>query len=164
MKMTPEQYRAHQERVGREMAARDRGESACSDKAAETPGSMRSKREKKGKRVPLEHDEQKAFIEWFRLAHPGVVIFAIPNGGSRHPAEAARLKQSGVLSGVPDLFIPAWKMWIEMKRKRGGRLSQSQADMMVYLRNFGYTCLVAEGCDDAVHLVTENKPTQPPAK
>ena len=33
-------------------------------------------------------------------------MFRIPNGGSRHPAEAARLKAQGVKAGVPDLCIP----------------------------------------------------------
>src|SRR4051812_39956800 len=33
-------------------------------------------------------------------------LFAIPNGGSRHIAEAAKLVAAGVRSGVPDLMLP----------------------------------------------------------
>lgn len=32
-------------------------------------------------------------------------LFAVPNGGSRNKAEAARLKAEGVLSGVADLIL-----------------------------------------------------------
>lgn len=30
---------------------------------------------------PTEHEEQKAFVRWFRLQYPNTLIFAIPNGG-----------------------------------------------------------------------------------
>ena len=72
--------------------------------------------------LPTEHEEQREFVRWFRQNHPGVRIFAIPNGGARSITTAAKLKVEGVSAGVPDLCIPAWGMWIEMKRQKGGRV------------------------------------------
>ncbi len=46
-----------------------------------------------------EHDEQKAFVRWFRIQPPKVKIFAIPNGGHRHIKVAQKLKAEGVSAG-----------------------------------------------------------------
>jgi hypothetical protein len=43
---------------------------------------------------------------------------------------AKRLKAEGVVRGIPDLFIPQWNLWVEMKRKTGGRLSPEQKSMI----------------------------------
>ena len=63
------------------------------------------------KRIPTEHEEQRELVRWFRQGYKGVRIFAIPNGGARSIATAGRLKVEGVSPGVPDLFIPAWRLW-----------------------------------------------------
>ena len=75
---------------------------------------------------PSEHDEQVGFINWFRAKYSGVLIFAIPNGEKRAISVAKRLKAEGVVRGVPDLYVPTWNLWIEMKRASGGRLSPDQ--------------------------------------
>lgn len=103
--------------------------------------------------IPSEDHEQMMFVQWFRREYPGVRMFAIPNGGARHPAVAAKLKATGVVKGVPDLFIPAWRLWIEMKRQKGGIVSQEQKDWMAYLESNGYRCAVARGCEDGITLV-----------
>lgn len=103
--------------------------------------------------VPTEWSEQVAFVQWFRAQFPGVVIFAIPNGGARDAVTAGRLKREGVLPGVPDLYVPAWKCWIEMKRCTGGRQSPEQKDMESYLLGCGDTYLLCKGCDDAIAQV-----------
>lgn len=49
------------------------------------------------------------FIDQFLSAdiyEPCRWTFAIPNGGSRHPAEAMNLKLTGVKRGVPDVCNP----------------------------------------------------------
>lgn len=88
-----------------------------------------------------EHVEQREFVSWVRKNHPKIKIFAIPNGGPRSIASAARLKSEGVSAGVPDLFIPALKMFIEMKIP-GGKVSDSQNLWLDYLAGIGYTCCV----------------------
>ena len=92
-----------------------------------------------------EHVEQREFVSWFRKTHPGVRIFAIPNGGWRGLAAGARLKAEGVSAGVPDLFIPEWRVWVEMKRAKGGILSEKQKGWRDYLIGCGYTVIVAHG-------------------
>lgn len=99
--------------------------------------------------APSEHFEQRELVRWFRQTWPGVRIFAIPNGGARSKATAGRLKAEGVASGVPDLFVPAWRLWVEMKRSKGGSVSAEQKDWIAYLESVKYWCIVGKGADDA---------------
>ena len=70
-----------------------------------------------------------------------------------------RLKAEGVTAGVPDLFF-AWPrggyhgLWIEMKRK-GGKVSNLQAEMMSYLGNARYLTAVCYGTDEAKKTLKE---------
>lgn len=99
--------------------------------------------------MKTEHEEQRDFVQWFRRTYPGVRIFAIPNGGARGAATAGRLKAEGVSRGVPDLFVPKWRLWIEMKRERGGVLSPDQKDWHNYLCDIGQKVIVGNGFEDA---------------
>ncbi len=74
------------------------------------------------KTYPSEHDEQVGFVNWFRAKFAGVLIFAVPNGGKRSISAGKKFKAEGVVAGVPDLFVPEWNLWVEMKRASGGRL------------------------------------------
>jgi hypothetical protein len=100
--------------------------------------------------IPTEHAEQVTLVAEFERTYPNVVIFAIPNGGLRNPVVAQKLKLEGVKKGVPDLFIPAWQTWVEMKRIKGGRLSTDQKRMKQHLESYGYTVLVCNGWQDAM--------------
>lgn len=100
-------------------------------------------------RIPTEHEEQREFVSWFRRTWPGVLIFATPNGGARSQATAGRLKVEGVVAGIPDLFIPAWRLWIEMKRRKNGIVSKDQKEAIKYLASVGYSCIVCKGAEDA---------------
>ena len=51
-----------------------------------------------------EHEIQCQLVQWCEIV--GVPIVAIPNGGHRHIAVAARMKREGVRAGFPDLFVP----------------------------------------------------------
>jgi len=105
-------------------------------------------------RIPLEHEEQRELVRWFRQSWPDVRIFAIPNGGARSKATAGRLKAEGVSSGVPDLFVPAWRLWVEMKRTKGGSLSPEQKDWIKYLESVGFCCIVGKGAEDAKRQIS----------
>ena len=79
---------------------------------------------------------------------------ALPNGGSRDRREAARLTAQGVKPGVPDLFIPRAAgrfhgLFIEMKREKGGKISQHQAEWIALLRREGYAAYACPGFDNA---------------
>jgi hypothetical protein len=78
-----------------------------------------------------------------------VLIFHIPNGEQRALSVGVRLKKQGVTAGIPDLFIPAWRCFVEMKRKEGGVVSEKQRKIMEYLTRVGYTCMVSYGAEDA---------------
>jgi hypothetical protein len=92
--------------------------------------------------------EQQGLVFWFRQRFPDVVIFAIPNGGYRDMHTAKSLRLEGVLSGVPDLYIPCWKLWVEVKTKNGGVVSEAQYKMIDYLRGIGDTVFIAKGAED----------------
>jgi hypothetical protein len=110
--------------------------------------------EKRSDRIPTEHEEQREFVRWFRQTWPVMRIFAIPNGGARTAATAGRLKVEGVSPGVPDLFIPALKLWVEMKRTKGGVLSAEQKDWIKYLESVGYCVIVGKGADNAKEQIS----------
>ena len=81
-----------------------------------------------------EHDEQVALFNLLSLYEPKYPvlqwIFAVPNGGDRHPAVARKMKAEGVKAGVWDIFVPVpvddkCGLWIEMKFG-DGRLRDTQ--------------------------------------
>lgn len=105
--------------------------------------------------IPSEHVEQRNFVQWFRQNYDPVRIFAIPNGGKRSKKVAMELKAEGLSAGVPDLFIPEWGLWIEMKRTKNSSTSTDQKDWLQYLSSIGYIVRVCKGCDAAKKAVIE---------
>lgn len=104
--------------------------------------------------VPLEDEEQRLFVETVRMTYPKLLFFAVPNGGSRHPAEAAKLKRTGVSPGVPDLVFPIARgkyhgLFIEMKRRKGGVVSPEQLAWKKALEDEGYAVHIVAGADEA---------------
>ena len=102
--------------------------------------------------------EQEALFRWAayeRGKWPELEkMYHIPNGGSRNKAEAARLKAQGVRAGVPDICLPAARgcyhgLYIELKRRNGGRVSEAQREWIEYLENAGYCARVCHGWDEA---------------
>ena len=108
--------------------------------------------------IRSEHVEQREFVSWFRKRYRPTRIFAIPNGGARNKAVGANLKVEGVSPGVPDLFIPAWRVWIEMKTLTG-RASDAQTDWAVYLEGCGYQVWFCQGCEAAQKKCMEHEKT-----
>lgn len=103
-----------------------------------------------------EHNEQVGLVNWFRGRYPGVLIFAIPNGGLRTVRTAITLRDEGVVPGIPDLHVPAWRAWIEMKRTSGGVLSQHQQRIIKYLvEECGHHVIVGKGATDASRQIIE---------
>lgn len=96
-------------------------------------------------KIPTEHHEQALFVQWFRRTYPGVLIHSIPNGGHRSQATAIALKVEGTVKGIPDLFIPEWCVWVEMKRIKGGVLSPEQKIIIKYLLSIGYQVIIGKG-------------------
>lgn len=114
--------------------------------------------------VPTEAQEQTALFEWRDIQAKRIpelaLCFAIPNGGSRHPIEALHLKQQGVKPGVPDIMLPVMRggyggLFIEMKRRKGGRVSVDQQRMILALRAQGYKVEVCRGWEEARETICE---------
>lgn len=119
------------------------------ESSIESSSEVGSESRQRLERTRSEHVEQREFVSWFRKRWPGVRIFAIPNGGIRGATTGARLKAEGVSAGVPDLYIPAWKLWVEMKRERDYSVSKEQRDWIDYLQRIGDCAIVCRGFDDA---------------
>jgi hypothetical protein len=86
----------------------------------------------------------KAYDQWPELKW----MYAIPNGGERQAAQAARLKAEGVKSGVSDVCLPVAKrgyhgMYMEMKKpgsdgKAAGKESPQQKEFAQFITDGGY--------------------------
>lgn len=116
--------------------------------------------------VPTEDEEQMALFTWANhMAVSGHLpelarLFHVPNGGSRGPAEAGRFKAMGVKRGVPDVFLDVPRggfhgLRIEMKRRRGGVLSDDQADWIDWYNSIGYRAAVCYGWDEAREVIED---------
>lgn len=101
-----------------------------------------------------EHEHQRIVVATLRKENQGLIIFAIPNGGGRSKVEAARLKDEGVLAGVPDLFIAAARngyngLFLEMKSETGSA-STEQKRVIGRLLDAGFLAVVCRGYADAL--------------
>jgi hypothetical protein len=99
--------------------------------------------------------EQIRFVAWVKKL--GYRVSASANGGSRHLLEAVKLKSMGVSKGFPDIEIPFPSgkyhgLYIEMKRTKGGRLSNEQREWLSYLREKGYYAECAMGFEEAKEI------------
>jgi len=105
-------------------------------------------------RAPTEAVEQRFLITWAAHHWFREYLFAIPNGGYRNKITAVNLKKEGVIPGVPDLFLayPAsgfHGLFVEMKRKKGGHLTDKQERFIDRLTLVGYRVIVAYGWKEA---------------
>ncbi len=71
---------------------------------------------------------QAAIVEWIRTVASDLIVFHPPNGGLRGKAEAARLKWTGALAGVPDLVVIGrdGRTWLMEVKTPDGYLSAEQ--------------------------------------
>lgn len=114
--------------------------------------------------VPTEDEEQIMVMKWAELQMgrwPDLQwLFHIPNGGKRRKTEAARFKAMGVKAGVPDLFLPVpigryHGLFVEMKRREGGKLSEDQKDWIEGLSENGYCVHRCDGWQEAVRVLED---------
>jgi hypothetical protein len=101
---------------------------------------------------PTEDKEQILLAVW--LTKKGIKFTASANGGKRNLLEALKFKRMGVSAGFPDIEIPLpiapyHGLYIELKRQKGGKLSESQIEWLNYLNEKGYYAVVARGFDEA---------------
>ena len=115
---------------------------------------------------PLEHVEAVNFMRVVRLhttRYPALYnLLAIPNGGDRHGAVAAKMKGEGVSPGFPDYFLCVARggyhgLAIELKRQKfsPSNVSDQQRAWHDRLRAAGYRCEVAGGWEAAWSIVRD---------
>lgn len=90
-------------------------------------------------------------------------LYAIPNGGERGAATAARLKAEGVKSGVSDVCLPLARrdyhgLYIEMKKpasegKAAGKESPAQIEFGAFLRVGGYYYCCCHDWEEAARTI-----------
>lgn len=116
-----------------------------------------------------EHAEQAALFRWAEFARARLpelaLLHAIPNGGYRNKATAARLKAEGVKRGVPDLCLPvarsgAHGLYIELKTVRG-KTTPEQLGWIRALRRQGYVAEVCHGWESARSMIEHYLTTGP---
>src|SRR5262245_3563113 len=73
---------------------------------------------------------QRDIIQHLQIrAMPGVVWYAIPNGGARSKIEAAIMKSTGTVAGMPDLgFVRDGKPYFLELKADGGRATEQQLE------------------------------------
>lgn len=112
--------------------------------------------------VPTESEEQITLFQWaqFRRGkYPELdLLFHVPNGGSRNKAEAGRLQAEGVKAGVPDICLPVPRgryhgLYIELKRRRGGRIDPAQTIWLEALMKQGYSVAICRGWEAASEVI-----------
>lgn len=100
-----------------------------------------------------EDQEQKKVVSWLRAN--GIKFYHIPNGGTRNLIEAVNFKKLGVSPGVPDLCIPYARkgyhtLYIEMKKKKGGIVSDHQKSWIEFLISEGMKAIICRGAEEAI--------------
>lgn len=123
---------------------------------------MSRKQESKGKRV-YDNEEARMQIEFFRQVPlffprlPDKLLFAVPNGGSRHKIEAANMKRQGVKAGVADVILQIPKkgfasLCLEFKTKTG-RQSKEQREYQRQVEMAGSKYVVVRSVEEAIFVM-----------
>jgi len=108
----------------------------------------------------------KAVVDWAdrqAATEPALeLLFHVPNGGSRHDAEAQKLRQMGTRQGLPDLLLPhampdanggaSWGLALALKSP-SGRLRDNQKWWLRRLKGQGWAVAVAYGFDEARYII-----------
>lgn len=114
--------------------------------------------------MPSEHDEQAALVQWWDYSCAGFglpryALYAIANAGAgAQRGQAGKMKAEGVRRGIPDLCLAAPRdgflgLYVEMKRRDGGRISPEQLEVQAYLRRAGYVVALCSGWTEAVAAI-----------
>lgn len=107
--------------------------------------------------------EQEKVIKWARdneNNYPFLwLLHSSLNGVKLSKNQAGRAKTQGMLSGVPDLFLPVPKngfhgLYIEMKSEKG-RVSVSQSRFLSVTNELGYQSIVCYSSEDAIEKINE---------
>lgn len=116
--------------------------------------------------TPLESEEQINFVEYCKSRNIIVVStqngFKMPKQGFNFIGYSKKLTKMGLSKGFPDLMIFTKNksktdsvLFIEMKRQKGGVISDEQKKWHTDLCNAGYAVGIAKGCDSAIRILNK---------
>ena len=111
-----------------------------------------------------EQNEQAAVCRYLQTVYPDVLFWSTPNGSylagntGQRAAQINKLKRTGLLPGVSDLIIfePRGQhsaMFLEMKRNKGGKVSENQEWFLSQVEQRKGFGAVANGFDEARQLI-----------
>lgn len=107
---------------------------------------------------PTEYQEGKVFHQWLdlkRIPHCHV------SNEQPNKLRAYHGRMLGVSAGFPDyiIILPKGKtLFVELKRRKGGRLSDNQSKWIKTFVDNGHQICVANGADEAIEYVNKHIP------
>lgn len=118
---------------------------------------------------PKEYDEQCTVVAWAKLRESQCpklkYLFATLNGVKLPIGLAVKMKKAGLKQGPLDILLPVpvdlkggghWcGLWVELKRRHGGVVSEAQDDWITFLRDAGYRAEVANGALEAIAIIAQ---------
>lgn len=118
-------------------------------------------------KVGRKHDNEEARIqtEFFRQVPlffpnlPDRLLFAVPNGGSRHKLEAANMKRQGVKRGVADVILQIPKkgyasLCLEFKTSTG-KQSDEQKEYQRQVEYAGSKYVIVRSVEQAIRVMRQ---------
>ncbi|MCQ2975158.1 MAG: VRR-NUC domain-containing protein [Bacteroidales bacterium] len=119
---------------------------------------LNAKKKNKVKFVLSEYEEQKLFVKWLR--DNKIKCQSSGNGFALDTKNniryMAKLKATGLSVGFPDLEILIGNgitLYVEMKRTKGGVVSEAQKKWIEWLNENGYNAKVCYGAEEAIEFV-----------
>ena len=101
--------------------------------------------------TPHESWEQQSLVAELERLEPGILMEINPAAGMKLDKRiAAAVKTLGYQAGTLDIFLPEHRVYIELKRQKGGSLSPEQKARIPRLEAAGYRVIVARGAVDAI--------------
>lgn len=110
--------------------------------------------------VPKEYEEQCSVFSWAKWCklHGIDMMYATLNGVRLPIGLARKMKRAGLCAGPPDINIDAARHGFhgfrgEMKREKGGVVSETQQEWHDRLRTEGYYVIVANGANEMIGAI-----------
>ena len=112
--------------------------------------------------IPKEYEDQVEVFNWLATCplEGADMAFSTLNGIRLSIGLARKAKRAGNKQGVPDILVDVARqgfhgLRIELKREKGGVVSDEQSDWHERLREEGYRVVVAKGRYEAIAAIKE---------
>ena len=107
-----------------------------------------------------EFHEQCAVVDWLLRQYPDTLMTIAPNGIQLTMLQGVRFKRMGYLAGTADILIfePRGRyhgLFIEMKRPKGGVVSDKQKEFLQRANERGYYAVVCCGFEEAKKVIDD---------